>query len=331
MIDPAPNRLEKLPRREREVWQGGLVRVPLWVTPPGTEPFRPWSGAWMSLQSGKAHVGAPRTPAQKSPAQALDALAEFAFDKEIAGYLPGSVEVSDTQVREVLERALRPLGIRVVERVRLHGLEGVLDALAESGNARVIPSPLEPRGVTVERLASFAEAARLFHKAAPWKRLGNEDLIRIEEPRDTGSMRHLLVMGAAGRERGVMFFESASVLDAILQGADAQGRLDKEVRCSVFFGDITELPLADADFFEDHRPSVAGPKAYPWAALIGPGRRVRRPGPQALGRIEAILRALAVTTQREVGSGRWTRLVPSPDGAVKVTLARGGDEQGDAS
>jgi tetratricopeptide (TPR) repeat protein len=48
---------------------------------------------------------------------------------------------------------------------------------------------------------------------------------------------------------------------------------------------------------------------------------MRRPGVRALQHLEAVLRALAVSTEDEIDTGRWTRAVLTTEGEVAVTLA----------
>lgn len=314
--------LKRLPRRPRETWQGGLVRVPAWVTEPGKEPVRPWGGAWVSLGPGLVHVGTAVRPSERTPEQVLEAFVQFALDSTIGGYLPGRLEVTGTGVAATLERALAPLGIAVVERERLAALDEVLAGMAADLNdGLVLPGALSPPGMTIERFASFAEAARLFYEAAPWRHLTDEDLIRIEEPRGPVEQRHALVMGAHGQEFGLLLFESPGFHERLL-GPDAGPEvMERDTHSAVFFGGITTLPFEDAGLFEDRRFPVAGPDAYPWATRLGPKRRVQRLSPRALSHVEAVLRALAATTVEEMDRGRWTRIVPTPEGPVAVRLA----------
>ncbi len=312
--------LRRLPRR-KEVWQGGLVRLPFWVTEEGKEPIRPWGGAWVSLGSGKIHIGQAVGPAERDSRQALDAFAEFALDGTRAGYIPERVEVTGPGVMEALENALGPLGVTVNRRDRLAGLDDLLRDLGEKqGTAAALPGVLHAPGMSVERVAAFAEAARLFFLAAPWRYLTDQDRIRLEEPTPRPGFQNLLVMGAGGRQFGLMLFETPGFHEAILASDDPETLFKGDAYASVFFGPIHEMPLQDADIFEDHRLPVAGPRAYPWAARLK-GRRVGRLSPRDLVQVEVILRALAAATEPEIDSGRWTRILPSADGPVKVTLA----------
>ena len=48
-------RFMRLPRRSDERWQGGLVRLPMWVDEPGGS-FRPWGAVWVSRRTGLVHM-----------------------------------------------------------------------------------------------------------------------------------------------------------------------------------------------------------------------------------------------------------------------------------
>ena len=313
--------LRFLPRK-RETWQGGLVRMPMWVTGEAPGPYRPWGGVWVSLGSSTAHIGESVPPGEKSPEQVLESFLELALDGERAGYLPERVEVAGEEAAALMEQTLAPLQVTVTRKDRVFGVESFLDALAqaEGEGSLVVPGILEPPGMTVERVASFAEAARLFYQGAPWHHLSSQDLLRIEGKGFPSEFRHAIVMGAGGQEFGLLLFEKPALHQAMISDEASKKIFGEALQVSVFFGPIYELPLQDADLFMDHGLPVAGPKAYPWTARFGPKRRVRRLNPASLAQVEAILRALAATTEPEIDGGRWTRLVPTPDGAVEVTL-----------
>lgn len=316
-----PEALRFLARRPGEVWQGGVFRLPTWIEPRGLEPYRPWCGIWVNVAGQKAHISEPVHPSRRAPEQALESFMGMALDPAKGGGLPERVEVAGPGVAEILEAVLAPLGVQVVRRERLPGVEHLLDAMAADlceGNPH--PGALEPPGMTLERLASFAEAARLFYEAAPWRYLADEDLIRVERPRGPEDLSHALVVGAAGKSFGIMFLESSALHERLLVQEDREEILTATSYCPVFYGPITELPLADSALFEDHRLPVAGPNAYPWALRLGPKQRVRRLAPRPLAHVEAVLRALAATTEGEIDSGRWRRAVPTPDGVVEVAL-----------
>jgi hypothetical protein len=71
-------RFMRLPRRSADTWQGGILRMPMWVDGADGMPYRPWGGVWVSLDSGLANVKLSEAEAGEGAA-ALDALLELAF------------------------------------------------------------------------------------------------------------------------------------------------------------------------------------------------------------------------------------------------------------
>ena len=87
----------------------------------------------------------------------------------------------------------------------------------------------------------------------------------------------------------------------------------KDARDSVFFGDglrsvafwdVDRLPFADADLWEDHALPLANERAYPVAMHADPSKRLRRPSADTLAFFEGLMRALAVTAEDEIDTGR---------------------------
>ncbi|HXH84962.1 MAG TPA: hypothetical protein VNN07_18790 [Candidatus Tectomicrobia bacterium] len=95
-------------------------------------------------------------------------------------------------------RTLLDLGLKYTH-CRPACLEVADGALGES----TVPDALEAPGMTVERMRSFAAAARAFHEAAPWRYLTDEDLIHVEAPDVGPGLRHVTVLGAAGQSFGL--------------------------------------------------------------------------------------------------------------------------------
>ena len=62
MNQPLPvliQRFRRLARRSDEVWQGGRLRLPMWVEDgPDGKPARPWGAVWVSLRTGLVNVEA---------------------------------------------------------------------------------------------------------------------------------------------------------------------------------------------------------------------------------------------------------------------------------
>ena len=67
--------------------------------------------------------------------------------------------------------------------MKLFTFEQMIHNLAEivDGEPR-IPDALDTKGVTVELMWAFADAASQFYRAKPWLHLTDEDLIEVESP-----------------------------------------------------------------------------------------------------------------------------------------------------
>jgi len=317
----ALGRYAQLPQRSADVWQGGIVRFPFWVENPDSPatPIRPSGAIWVSLRSGRVHLGLAREGTTATPELAIEVLLEFAKKESRLGEgRPGALHVRGVELRNALDALLTRTRTPVVA---VDGLPAVDEALRslETSQAGDEPHPgmLDTPGVGVDRLRAFATAAERFYLARPWQHLVNEDLIVIETPQAPKGMACVSVLGNGGQEFGLGFFESRKAFARLLNMSDPRAMTRA---FGVTFGPVDQFPFADVDAWEDHALPVAGPLAYPLAADIRRGGVVRRPSAKALNHIEALLRALADSTEEDYDSGRWQREVDTFDGRLTVTL-----------
>lgn len=321
MVDLTLERLKRLPQRDDEVWQGGLLRLPAWIEE-GPTPYRPWTALWVSARTGLVGLGDVVRPEERSVDLATSALVTFACDEQLAGYRPARVEVRDAGLAEELGAWLAGTGIEVAYRERLPELDSVMAAMARDlFGGEPPPDALSAPGVTIERMSAFADAAREFYLAAPWRHLTDEDLIRIDAPFVDTGLRYVTVMGAAGQAYGLAFFESLLAYQAVVEASDPVQVLERRSAWSLTFGPLPELPPIEADLWEDHALPVAGPEAYPHAACLGPRKRIRRPSARKLSFLEGLLRALARTTESQLEAGRWEQSVITADGGMRFKLS----------
>jgi len=318
-------RFRRLPQRLSETWQGGWVRLPSWAVGEDEKPLRPWVPLWVSSQTELVHAGTPCLAGQNDMAGALDALVDFACNQKLAGYRPGRLEVNSPELAAELSEALAGLGVEVAHAEELPNLDRIAEYMYEQmAGGQPEPGAMDVSGVTVERMRSFAAAAKAFYQAAPWDHLNDEDLIRIETPQCQAELGYVTVLGAGGQTYGLGFFDSPDEYWRMHELGDdprAYYQSRESGAWVVLFGSITELPLGDADLWEDHGLSVAGGEAYPCAFRYVPGERVERPAPPVLSFLEGLLWCLAKTTEAEIDNGRWTKQVDAFDGTVTFTLA----------
>lgn len=302
------------------MWQGGIVRFPFWVESPAdpSTPTRPSGAIWVSLRTGRVHLGFAREGAAATPDLAVEVLLEFAKKESRLGEgRPGAVHVRGRELRDALDTVLARTGTPVVAVDRLPAVDEALRSLETSQTGEAPhPGMLDTPGVSVDRLRAFAAAAERFYLAGPWRHLVNEDLIVVESPKAPKGMACVSVLGNGGQEFGLGFFESRRAFTRLLSMRDPRA-LTRAF--GVTFGPVDELPFADVDAWEDHALPVAGPLAYPLAADIGRDG-IRRPSAKALNHIEALLRALTDSTEADYDAGRWQREVNTFDGQLTMTL-----------
>ena len=322
-IPLALGRFKRLPQRAREVWQGGIVRFPMWVdnqTDPDGPPFRPTGVLWTSLRTGLVHLDLAKEGEQPTSEMALATFLEFGLKwaKGLEGR-PARVEVRDASLRDALVGPLAALDTAIALVEDLPAVREALHSLEAHSTGERLPGLLESPGMSVERLRAFASAAAAFFVARPWDQLTNEDLLIVEGGNAPRNMRHVSVLGQGGQQFGLAFFDSRAAFEHLLKGS-AAGRSASRAH-GVTFGAIDELPFADVDAWQDHGLPVAGPHAYPLAADLKRDGSMRRPDARAITHAEALLRALTETTEDEFDAGRWHKHVQTFDGATDLTFS----------
>lgn len=323
-IEQTVERIKQLPRRADEVWQGALVRMPVWV---GEEkPQRPLMAIWVDLKSGRINATAPMMPDEAGPDLLLEAMVSPMMPGTgIGHHRPGKLWVSDPELAQYLRGRLAGTETEVEEVENDAPVQQVVDFLTQGMMGSAGPAGLlSGQDVTLERARAFAEAAAEFYRAAPWQQLVDEDLIQIEAPAAPNQeLSHVTVLGAGGQAFGLGFFKSRRDHEAMYGLADPQEFAGKKgTKWAVFFNPLPEIPMADVDLFEDRGFPVAGDGAYPVPA--GFGRKpedIQRPDARQLAFLEGLLRALAQTTEAEIDAGRWTKRVATADGEVEYVLA----------
>jgi tetratricopeptide (TPR) repeat protein len=186
-------------------------------------------------------------------------------------------------------------------------------------SAPLPPNALDAAGVTVDRMRAFAESARGFYEAAPWRHLSDEDLIHVEAPAVGRGLSPVTVLGAGGQTFGLGVFESVADFTET-EDAPEPEQFMARARWSLFYGPISHLPFGDADLWEKHGLPVAGDDAYPVAIQFKPGGKPHRPDAGVLSYLEGLLRVLAKTTENEMDQGRWTRQLETYEGPATYRL-----------
>ena len=318
-------RFMRLPRQTAATWQGKTFRAPLWADGPDGRPVRPRAAIWVTSTTGRVNLTqideGPDAPTAMEAA--VTGMLQFGLNRSMGGACrPARVEVDDADLAAHIRLAIPDpeLQVAVVDSLE-HLAEPLAAMAAKFAGGPLPPGPLDAPGVTLERLRAFTEAARDFAAAAPWRALTDDDLIRVEAPDGPPGLRHVVVMGSAGRIRGLAFFHDEAQFEAVLSGVHPGKALAKRGAWAVHFDPLTEIPFPDADLFETYKLPVAGEIYHPWAMWAGPDRRMARPDATRLAWMEGLLRVFAAVTEDELDAGRWQARVETADGPVAFTLA----------
>src|SRR5262249_32768786 len=96
-------RFTRLPPRSQDTWQGGVVRVPMWVDGADGTPYRPWGVVWVSMETGLVNMKLAENDGDPG-ALALEAMVELGF--KFAQTRPSAIQVTDGAMGEQIVRAL---------------------------------------------------------------------------------------------------------------------------------------------------------------------------------------------------------------------------------
>src|SRR5437879_1305829 len=102
MIDINYERFKRLPQQRGMIWQGGLVRLPMWLELENKKPTRVTIPLWADP---KSHKVSDQPPCEKEPTydSALKALIDFSLQEGGPGVRPFAIEVKDAALGAYLE------------------------------------------------------------------------------------------------------------------------------------------------------------------------------------------------------------------------------------
>jgi tetratricopeptide (TPR) repeat protein len=192
--------------------------------------------------------------------------------------------------------------------------------MADGVNGEHAPSALEAPGVTRERLAAFADAAKRFFEAAPWQHLGEHDPIEVEAPQAGAGLSLLTVMGGAGHTFGLGFFSSMRRYRAMMDGTPPETLMKDGSDWAVYLSPPWETAFGDLYAWERYGLPLASDRAYPTAVRFDAHHRPQRPDAGRLAYFEGLLRVLADTSESEMDDGRWSRTVMTAEGEQTYVL-----------
>ena len=304
----------------RDVWQLGFARMPSWVTGERDKPFRPLIALCHSAAADKVGNGDVCAPGDPLGPAAIAAVAQLAVNRSV-GYRPQRIEVRDPVLAEAVRADLASCGIELDVVERLEALDEVIANMMRHVGGKAASTRFFELGIDIARLRAFGDAAVEFHRAAPWNFLCDDDLVQVDSPAAPKGLGCFNVLGAGGIERGLGFFPSKTAFERFKQSEPFDPKIAAAGLWLMSFDEIVDWPIADSELWEEHDLPVAGERGYPSLVCHLPNGSAKPASAEHLAFVEALLRALAATTEDEFDSGRWTKAVETIEGPIAIELS----------
>lgn len=327
-------RLKSLPiRKTTEVWE--VAAAPLPIQAPmekGGSPEQLVICVCVSSQGGAA-MADPQTARTFAPAAGLQALTRFALAQSRPGalslaYLPARIDVGPMppEAQQEIVAALSELGVQVEVKPQIALATNFIQHLTSQLMAATPMPPDAPplmraKGMTVERIAAFAEAAHSFWNAQPWRLFRGEIIWRITPAPKVRELRHCSVMGGAGEEFGLAFLPDPAAAMA-MAAADPANFVANHTGTlwGATFDHVDQVPPADAALWNEHQIPLANADAFPFPIGMANTGRIKRPNPAILTMMEGLFRAFATLQRKDVSAGHFSRDVATFEGPRTLTL-----------
>ena len=264
-----------LPQAELEIWEGGSIKLPFWITEEKASPYRPIVEIWADQRSG-AVIYYNLEPHMPSPEKFANTLLK-AMTKPLVGppRRPRRLRVADETAASLLREKMAELGIDVEQVAQCKLVEKISAELSKNmgqqDDGDQLPGLINVPGVAPDRAEAFFCAAATFYEQAPWRFLSDGEPLEVSCSAFSQSPLHLIIMGSGGREFGLGLFYEAEDLKKLYR---AGGHFDL-VRnpmhtASVLFSDPTFVSVEEIDAIEAHQWPIASPHAYPHMFQIVP-------------------------------------------------------------
>jgi hypothetical protein len=243
-------------------WVGGCLSPPFFIME--GEPYRPEMIVWMELPTGLV-VGHQLAEAKK-PAD-IGSILLTAMARPIAGppRRPGRVRVESADLAASVRRAVGDT-IQVVV-APTPELNEVLEHMkAGMSGDEVDQSYLEEGRVSVETVAELFHTAELLYRIAPWKTMGNDQVVRVDIPRFGIEGACLSVIGALEESIGLLLFPSLEAFESFASSGQVRktGPVDLGTMIlSLSFERGADMPASMRREIAQYGWPVAGPRAYP--------------------------------------------------------------------
>ncbi len=258
------------PSRRRDCeWIGGRYEIPNKVREGGSS-FYPEVILWMELPRGVILSSKISHPGE--PISITEALLE-AMEQPIEGSSrkPSQIRVADGNLAEEL-RGVVDVTVVVAPVPELdEAFSELIETLAGAGPLAMVQSYLAGGNSPAVVARLFSAAGSLF-RAAPWRDVSEDQLVRVDIPSLAVDGVCLSVIGGAGESFGLLLFQSLEAYEALAAAPPAPAseeellaaRPNRETSLlSLSFDRKRDIPAPMLKEISHYRWPVAATKAYP--------------------------------------------------------------------
>ena len=311
-----------LPQDPGEVWQLDFRQLPIWVGS-GEEATSP--RVLLIVDAEQELV--PAVDVQADPAKPLrperTLLKAMSFPAVGEPRRPGMVQVRSPETAAMLRDTLEELQIRLEVVASLDAWDEAFAHLSRNmgGNGPMRPALVELPGAAPEQIAGIFTAAAEFYRAAPWRLVAGDSVIRVECPAVTKTTWFACVMGQMGETFGLAMYEDEGYIRKLLadQDLDPSRSMRGCSSLALMYGERLDAAPQDVAAIEQQRLPLAAPEAYPTLMRVKPGMAIGQPLLWEAKLLEAAMRSIPAYLQQRTRQ-RQTLTVSAFGKKVDVTL-----------
>lgn len=270
-----------------------------------------------------------RPSIQEMQALIWRAMRKPARELSLQPHRPERMEFEQADLHQALVKPLEQAGIKAeICPANAKVDEFLAELEKELGDEDERPGLLSVAGVTDDLVGKLFVAAAEYFRSEAWIYLSDEQPLAFEIS-PSGAKGFVQLMGQGGLEFGLIIYDAwDDVMKTILAAGDPMMSIPPGGWISLSYSSPELLSTEDVRAIEKYGWEVAGPLAYPLAAVMYADGRVEPPGANRLNAFLALLQAIPLfTAQLEPDyEGDYLPLsssfqVTMEDGAGEVQLA----------
>ncbi|GAA5508013.1 hypothetical protein [Novipirellula caenicola] len=275
-----------LPQSDQQWWVG-VFQPPMWILDRAT-PYRAYMQLVLDASSG-CIVGTEGTADMPSPEQQWQVLVETMAEPMVGQpRRPESIVLDPRMSAEPLTRYSGSFNVFTGDQQVADSFDKLIAGLLLNSGQGETPLA-ETEGVTEKLMERYYDAAARFYKAAPWKMVGGDNLIRLEYRESGESSWGITVMGQLGQVLGLSLIENVKHARKFIQ---QKCPMEELVAISVQFGEAFDMVPIDFWHLEQNHWSVADAEAYPLVFKIDHGKHSSDLSNEDLRMVESVMSVL---------------------------------------